>query len=220
MVYSQSPPLARDLDVEDLLRDGLARDLDARSDRRIDIPSNNSAIGLPSSSSRKDVHVTRDRPSLGRRFFRTVTRFFIVVLIGVGGTLAWQSYGDAAREMLAAQAPGLAEWLPVSTTRSPVAVAASSADPMQQLAPLATNLEVVRRSLEQLAAKQDQMTQNIAALQAVDEDIRQKMLSSPPVQQPASMLQPKPVQARAEPPAVQPAPTPRRPPPPVAPPAR
>ena len=219
MVYSQSPPLARDLDLEDLLRDGRGRDVDARSDRRIDMPTNNSPIGLPNSSSRKDGPVTRDRPSLGRRLFGTVTRFFIVVLIGVGGTLAWQSYGDVARGMLATQAPGLAELLPVSTTRSPV-VAAASADPMQQLAPLATNLEVVRRSLEQLAAKQDQMTQNIAALQAVDEDIRQKMLSSPPVQQPASMLQPKPVQDRTEPPAVQPAPAPRRPPPPVAPPPR
>jgi hypothetical protein len=144
-------------------------------------------------------------------------RFFSVVLIGVGATLAWQSYGDAAREILAVQAPGLAGLLPVSTKSA--VMAAPSADPMQQLAPLASNLEILRRSLEQLAAKQDQMAQNIAALQAVDEDIRQKMLSSPPVQQPASMLQPKPVQSRVEPPPVQPAPAPRRP-PPAAPPPR
>ena len=218
MVYSQSPPLARDLDVEDLLRDGRTRDFDARSERRIDIPHNNPPIGSPHSSNRRDGQVARERPSIGRRMFRTMTRFFITILIGVGATLAWQSYGDAARDMLAVQAPGLAELLPVST-KSPV-MAAPSADPIQQLAPLATNLEVVRRSLEQLAAKQDQMAQTIAALQAVDEDIRQKMLSSPPVQQPASMLQPKPVQSRVEPPAVQPAPAPRRPPPPAAPPPR
>jgi hypothetical protein len=212
MVYSQSPPLAQDLDVEDLLRDGRARDLDARSERRIDIP-----IGSPNSSNRRDGQVARDRPSIGRRMFRSMIRFFIVVLIGVGATLAWQSYGDAAREMLAVQAPGLAGLLPVSTKSA--VMAAPSADPMQQLAPLASNLEILRRSLEQLAAKQDQMAQNIAALQAVDEDIRQKMLSSPPVQQPASMLQPKPVQSRVEPPPVQPAPAPRRP-PPAAPPPR
>jgi hypothetical protein len=142
--------------------------------------------------------------------FRSVMRFCVVLGIGVGGTLAWQSYGDAARAMLAVQAPGLAQLLPVSTARPPVA-AAASVDPMQQLAPLASNLDSVRSSLDQLSAKQDQMAQTIAALQAVDQDIRQKMSASPPMQQPASMLQPKPImQPRAEAPAAQPMPAPRR----------
>ncbi len=217
MVYSQSPPLAdKGLGVEDLLLDGRARDLDARSERRTDIPLNKPPSRSPYSSSRKDGQVARERPPLGRRIVRALTRFFITVLIGVGITLAWQSYGDAAREMLAAKAPGLAELLPVSTTKSPV-VAAPSPDLMQQLAPLASNLEVLRRSLEQLAAKQEQMAQNIAALQAVDEDIRQKILSPPPVRQPAALLQPKPVQPRAESPAVQSTSAPRRPPPATSP---
>jgi hypothetical protein len=102
-------------------------------------------------------------PSIGRRIFCTLTRFSIAVLIGVGATLGLQSYGDAAKEMLVARAPTLAWVLSVSTTKSPV-VAATSTDPMQQLAPLASNLDVVRRSVEQLAAKQEQMAQNIAAL--------------------------------------------------------
>jgi hypothetical protein len=166
------------------------------------------------SSSLKNRRVARDRPSIGRRIFRTFTRFFIAVLIGVGATLAWQSYGDAAREMLVAGAPTLAELLPVSTTKSPV-VAAASPDPMQQLAPLASDLDVLRRSLEHLAAKQDQMVQSIAALQAIDEDIREKMLSTPPAQQPASILQPKPVQPRAQ--SLQSSSAPRRPPPATSP---
>jgi hypothetical protein len=130
-------------------------------------------------------------------------------------TLAWQSYGDAAREMVIARAPTLAWLLSVSTTRSP-AVAATSLDPVQQLGPLASNLDVVRRNVEQLAAKQDQMAQNIAALQAVEEDIRQKMSYTPPSpsQQAAPIQQPKPPLPKAQSSALQSVP---RPPPPAGP---
>ena len=157
------------------------------------------------------------RPSIGRRIFRTLTRFSITVLIGVGATLGWQSYGDAAKEMLVARAPMLAWVLSVSTTKSPV-VAATSTDPMQQLGPLASNLDVVRRNVEQLAAKQEQMAQNIAALRAVEEDIRQKMSSTPPApaQQAASIPQPKPPQPKAQSSAVQSSSV-SRPPPPAGP---
>jgi hypothetical protein len=147
----------------------------------------------------------------GRRIFRTLTQFFIAVLIGIGGTLAWQFYGDAAREMAVARAPTLAWLLSVSTTKSP-AVAATSPDPVQLLEPLASNLDVVRRSVEQLAAKQDQMAQNIATLQAIEEDIREKMSLSPS-QQTAPIPQPKPSQPRAQPSAVQSSSVPRPPPP-------
>src|SRR5262249_32046990 len=49
----------------------------------------------------------RARPTLARRILRTVGSFVNAVLIGVGGTLAWQSYGDVAKEMVAARAPTL-----------------------------------------------------------------------------------------------------------------
>jgi cell division septum initiation protein DivIVA len=52
---------------------------------------------------------------------------------------------------------------------------------VQQLLPLTFGLDVVRRSVDQLAAKQEQLTQNIAVLQAtVEEDVRQKVSSTPP----------------------------------------
>ena len=140
MHYSQSPPLAE------------ALDLDAMSDQRIGKRPVKPSIHSPGSSSLKDDQVASDRPSVGRRIFRTLTGFFIAVLIGVGGTLAWQSYGDAAREVVIVRAPTLAWLLSVSTTKLP-AVAATSADPMLRLAPLASNVDLVRRSLEQLAAK-------------------------------------------------------------------
>jgi hypothetical protein len=60
------------------------------------------------------------------------------------------------------------------------AAAATSPASAQQLEAMARNLAVVRRSVEQLAAKQEQMAQNIATLQAVEQDIREKMSSPPP----------------------------------------
>jgi hypothetical protein len=72
---------------------------------------------------------------------------------------------------------------------------------------------VVRRSVEQLAARQEQMAQNIATLQAVADDIRQTMLTtpaSPPSQQQAAPIpQRKPLQSRAQLSAVQSSSVPR-----------
>ena len=198
MLYSQSPPLT----AEETSLDELARDLGVRSDQRTGRqrmkPSTNSSYPYRFG----ERQPASGRPSLGRRMLRTLVRFSIAVLIGAGATLGWQSYGDAAKEMLVARAPTLAWVLSVSTTKSPD-VAATSTDPMQQLAPLAFNLDIVRRSVEQVAAKQEQMAQNIAALQAVEEDIRQKMSSTAPAQQAASIPQPKPPQPKAHSSAVQ-----------------
>jgi len=211
MVYSQSPPLAgKDPNIGDLLLDGHARDLDARSERRTDKPLNK-PVRSRHGFGRGNDEVARSRPA-GRRPFRAFVRFIVAVLIGIGLTVGWQSYGDAARQMLAVQAPGLAALLPVSTGSPPVS--APSADPMQQLAPLASNLDALRHNLDQLSARQDQMVQTISALLVVDQEIKQKISSTPPMQQPASTTQPKPVS-----PALQSASAPRRS-PPAAPPSR
>ena len=210
MLYSQSPPLT----AEEPSSGGFARDPDARPDQRIGRRRMKPSIDSPHHYRFGKGPLAGGRPSIGRRIFRTLTRFSIAVLIGVGATLGWQSYGDAAKEMLVARVPTLAWVLSVSTTKSPVA-AATSTDSMQQLAPLASNLDVVRRSVEQLAAKQEQMAQNIAALRAVEEDIRQKMSSTPPApaQQAASIPPPKPPQPKAQSSAVQSSSVPRPPPP-------
>src|ERR1700757_2807284 len=49
-------------------------------------------------------------PSLGRRAFRALFRFLIAVGVGIGGTLAWQAYGDAARQMIATAYPEALRW--------------------------------------------------------------------------------------------------------------
>jgi hypothetical protein len=210
MLYSQSPPLT----AEEPSSGGFARDPDARSDQRIGRRRMKPSIDPPHHYRFGDGPLASGRPSIGRRIFRALTRFSIAVLIGVGATLGWQS--DAAKEMLVARVPALAWVLSVSTTKPPV-VATTSTDSMQQLAPLASNLDVVRRSVEQLAAKQEQMAQNIAALKAVEEDIRQKISSTPPAAAPApqaaSIPQPKPPQPKAQSSAVQSSPVPRSPPP-------
>src|SRR5882672_2649943 len=196
MVYSQSPPLAETewLTAEETSSDGSARDPDARSDLRSGRRPLKAPIQSPHPSRLNDREVASDRPSIGRRMLRSLTRFSIAALIGVGATLGWL--------------------LPISTTKPPV-VAATSPGPVQQLEPLALNLDIVRRSVEQLAAKQEQMAQNIAALQTVDEDIRQKMSSTPPSPAPqaVSIPQPNPPQPRAQPSAVRPSSVPRPPPP-------
>src|SRR5713226_5599263 len=211
-MYSQSIPLV------EKEWGGRPLDLDARSDQRIGTRPMKPSIRSPRPSGLKDDHVASDRPSSGRRIFRTLTRFFIAVLMGIGATLAWQSHGDAARDMVVARAPLLGWLFSVSTTKSP-AVAATAPEPVQQLEPLASNLDIVRRGLEQLAAQQEQMARNIATLQAVDEDIRQKVSSPPPSpsQQTASIPQHKPAQPRVQSSAVQSSSVPR-PPPPAGPP--
>ena len=202
MLYSQSPPLADNETAEENSPRGSAREQETRSEPRFG--------RRPTIASIHSLSPPRPRPSIGRRMFRAVTRFVIVVLIGVGGTLGWQAYGDMAKEMLAARAPEqawLLSYLPA--TNPPAAVAAN---PALQLEPLVSNLEFVRRSVEQLALKQEQMARNIAALQAVDEDIRQKVSSPPPapVQPAAAIPQPKPAPAKPQQPAGAPAsPAPR-----------
>lgn len=201
MLYSQSPPLTAD----DAF-DGLARDLGVRSEqrpRRRPKPASDSSYSYRFGEGQPAI----SRPSIGRRMMRGLVRFSIAVLIGVGATLGWQSYGEEARELLIAQAPALGMLLPVPST--PPVSAAAYGDPTRQLAPMASTLDAVRRSVEQLAAKQEQIAQNIVALRAVEEEVRQKLLpassATPPALAPppappqqASAQQPKPPQAKID----------------------
>ena len=194
MLYSQSPPLAeRQWPGDEEISSGeLARGGRRRTKPSADSYSYRFGEGQAPSS----------RPSLGRRIVRSLIRFSIAVLIGVGATLGWQSYGDVAKEMAVARVPALAWVLPTPAAKSPV-VAATSPAPVQQLEPLASNLDAVRRSVEQLAYKQEQIAQNIAALQAVQEDVRQKLSATPPAPSPppapqaAAAPQPKPPKAQS-----------------------
>ena len=96
------------------------------------------------SSGFKNAQFRSERPSIDRRLTRSLVGFFLPVLIGVGGTLAWQYYGG---EMVRASAPSLGWLLPAAPPGPPV----TTAELQQQLKPMAIDLALVRRSEEQLA---------------------------------------------------------------------
>jgi hypothetical protein len=54
----------------------------------------------------RDIQVTGDRPSIGRRAVRAFNGFLLIACIGVAA-IAWQSYGDAAKQIIARWAPQL-----------------------------------------------------------------------------------------------------------------
>src|SRR3954451_14335205 len=67
------------------------------------------------------------RPPFVSRMFRASRRFLFAILVGIGGTLAWQSYSEQGINLVRAKAPSLAEWFPASSTNRAAAVPATSA---------------------------------------------------------------------------------------------
>jgi hypothetical protein len=137
----------------------------------------------------------RRPPPVRRRGSRALVRFLTTFGIGVGATLAWQSYGDLAREMIAISWPQLAWVAPQTAPLAQVAAdtnalaepAAPSAD-AEQLKAMSVDLAAVRQSVDQLAATlaagRQQAAGDIATLQASQQAILRKI--SAPAPRPAS----------------------------------
>jgi len=126
------------------------------------------------------------RPSLGKRAFRGLVRFLILFSIGVGATLAWQWYGDAARAMIATSWPQLASLAPEpasapeQTVPEQVAAApqvtispelqqfkedlAELKQQLHQLKEIPAALASLRQSVDRLAGSQQQIVGTIAKL--------------------------------------------------------
>ena len=135
----------------------------------------------------------------------SLAQSLIIFCIGVGATLAWQSYGDVARDMIANASPQLG-WLAPQTAAfaetapdmvAPTAPAAAPSSDVQQLKAMSLGLLAVQRSMDQLAAQvaagQQQMAGDIAKLQAADQDILNKISGSAPAPRPAAAPARKPV---------------------------
>jgi hypothetical protein len=161
----------------------------------------------------RDELLPPPEPSLGRRAFRALFRFLIAVGVGIGGTLAWQAYGDAARQMIATAYPERLGWIaPPAPTIAPApqsaraaesapAALASAAPPApsvdeEHLKAMAADLAAMRQSVEQLAGQvassQQQVSDEIAKLgdeigklQASEQDILNR-IPTPPPQRPAA----------------------------------
>jgi hypothetical protein len=131
------------------------------------------------------------RSSLRRRASVVLARFLITFCIGVAATLAWQSYGDAARGKIASSSPQLGGFAPQAAPVAqapPVAQTApaqSAGASPDQIKAISQSLAVVRQSVDRLAAE-------ITRLQATKQDGLDRT-SAPP---PAPARKPVPLQAQ------------------------
>jgi hypothetical protein len=122
----------------------------------------------------------RKRPSGG------FSRFLTTFCMGIVATLAWQSYSDAMREMLADAYPQL-DWVApraAAAKTAPTAASTRSAD-SREIQELSQSLAAMRQRVDQLAvqlaAGQDQMTRDIAAKVAMAErDILDRIATGQP----------------------------------------
>jgi hypothetical protein len=142
-----------------------------------------------------------------KRGSRGFARYLVAIGIGVAATLAWQSFGEIPKRILAANAPELgwsprtkqmiANWVQqlgwtkpqagaettaaqssvmetqVATVAQTVPLktpAAASIDP-QQVNQIAVDLAALGRTVDQLAASQDQMVHQIDTLQTSNQEI-------------------------------------------------
>jgi len=149
MQYSQKPTSRR-----------TARS-DARSDQRIGERPVKPSSHSPRLLQPRGWSSRRDRPSLGRRIFRALTRFFYAV-----SHRCWRHaclavprrYGKRDND-----SPGRQLW-PVVIGFDDKAASCGcnfSWNPCGSLSPWRPILDVVRRSVEELAAKQDQMARTL-----------------------------------------------------------
>jgi hypothetical protein len=120
--------------------------------------------------------IRRARLRVGKLVPFAFVRFLTIFFIGVGATLAWQSYGDTAREMMASWSPHLG-WL----AQPPVPAAASP----EQLVAMSRGLAAMRQDVDKLAA-------DITKLQAIQQGTVERTSASPP--SPAAVPVRKPVQ--------------------------
>jgi hypothetical protein len=142
-------------------------------------------------------------PSLRRRASRSIARFLIAFFIGVVATLAWQSFGDTARAMIASSSP-LLSWLAPQAASAAQSAPADSSRDQEQFKAMLFGLAGVRQRIDQIAAQiadgqqqitrgQERTTSDIIKLQAIEQDILDQISAHAP--------QPAPVAAPARKPA-------------------
>jgi len=114
---------------------------------------------------------------------RVDARSLIAFCIGVAATLAWQSYGGTAREVIASSSSQLS-WL--APPAAPVAEAPVVPSPDQEeFKAISFGLAEVRERIDQIAAQlaagQEQMTRDITnKLEAAKQDVVDKITSALP----------------------------------------
>jgi len=131
--------------------------------------------------------IKRTRLWLGKLVPFAFIRFLVIFFVGVTATLAWQSYGGPAREVMVSWSPHLA-WL-----APPVTLTGASSD---QVVAMSRDLAVLRQSVDKLAA-------DITKLQAPQQGAVARTSATPPSPAVAPVRKPgpqTPPSARAAPP--------------------
>jgi hypothetical protein len=136
----------------------------------------------------------KDEPASPEGALRSLARAVITFYIGVAATLAWQSYGDEARQIIASLSPQLS-WLAPQAAAAPAVPDANEeitrsvdrivAANQEQIALsvdriVAASQEQIARSVAQLAADQEQMAREIIRLQAISQYGLYKIADPPP----------------------------------------
>lgn len=175
------------------------------------------AIASPTQSEFSIGKPVTDNPTRAKSAWRSFARFMLAICIGVAATLAWQSYGEAAKQMFAAKAPELgwspetkrmiANWVDqLGWTKPPAGAEISTAQPSvpeatqtatasfdpQQAQQIAVDVAALRQSVEQVTASQTKIAAEINNLQVTVTDIFLKFPTPP---QPPAALSHKPIPA-------------------------
>src|SRR5258708_7191277 len=111
-------------------------------------------------------------------------RFLITFCVGVAAALAWQSYGDTAREIIANSNPQLGWLAPqtaVAQTVPDTIVPSITSLHRQELRVMSFDLAALRQRVDEIAAGQDRIARDITTkLQAAEQDILDKISVPPP----------------------------------------
>jgi len=132
---------------------------------------------------------------LGKLAPLAFARYLIAFFIGVAATLAWQSYGGAARDVITPTAPSLdqqelnAMSLDLDAVRQSIDRIATG---------FAASQEQMRRNVDRLGARQEWMTRDFnSKLEAVEHNIIDKISTLPPRPAPAPARNPVPRPSQA-----------------------
>jgi len=160
-------------------------------------PAHQPEVAAPALDAMTGSALDEPPSSLGKRASRGLVRYLIVFSIGVGATLAWQWYADAAR--IATALPPETASVPQPAPEQTPAVPQPAGSPelqqlkddlaqlkqdLQQIKDIPAALATLRQSVDRLAASQQQIAGTIAKLST-------QKAASPP--RPAPAPAPKPL---------------------------
>src|SRR5262249_38357156 len=169
-------------------------------------------------SERKAIHyrllaMENEVKKRGSRRPRGFRRYLVAILIGIATALAWQSYGESAKQIIATRAPELGwsqeakqmiatsiqwiGWTPAGPEKqAPPVVQTGSTTPSLdpgRAQQMTQNLAALRQTVEQLAGGQDQMARQISRLEAAVAELTAKIPEPPAPPSVAPARKPTPV---------------------------